>query len=376
MTQRLLHIIPTLDRAGAEKQLCLLVEPLRRRGWDVHVCALTRGGPRLADLQRAGVPVEVIGKRSRLDPQAFWRLKKHVARLRPDLVHTWLFAADAYGRVAARMCRTKRTVAGLRCADPWKGWPELAIDRWLARYTDQFVANSPGVRDFYVSKGLPAAKIEVIPNAVRAAPRPTVTRNQLLEELRLPGEARLIGLVARFWPQKRIKDAIWAADLLKTVRGDAFLLIFGDGPQRDRLWKFRDQVEIRDKVFFLGERPDVQRFLPHVDVFWSTSGYEGQSNAVLEAMAAGVPVVATDIPGTRDLVVDGETGYLFPVGVRADLARHTQRLLNDRLLVERLGKAGKQRARNHFSVESMVQKYTDLYEHLLGQCPAAGGGRS
>ena len=142
-----------------------------------------------------------------------------------------------------------------------------------------------------------------------------------------------------------MKDAIWAADLLKVIRDDVHLLVFGDGPHRDRLRRFREQVVIRDKVHFLGHRNDLWQWLPHFDVFWSTSGYEGQSNAILEAMAAGVPVVATDIPGTRELVVPGETGFLVRVGHRAGFARWTNQLLDDATLSRRLGQAGRQRAR-------------------------------
>ncbi len=191
------------------------------------------------------------------------------------------------------------------------------------------VVNSEGVRDFYVRHGTPAERVRVIPNGVAMPDPPATTRRQLLAELGLPERSRLIGLVGRLWPQKRVKDAIWAADLLKVIRDDVHLLVIGDGPQRDRLRRFRDQVRIRDKVHFLGERGDVPRLMPHFDVLWSTSGYEGQSNAILEAMAAGVPVVATDIPGTRELVLPGVTGYLVPVGDRAAFAKYTERLLND-----------------------------------------------
>ena len=133
MTKRILHIIPTLDRAGAEKQLCLLATGLPRDEFDVHVCALTRGGPLAAGLTEAGLPPVVIGKRWKLDPQAFWRLKEHVARLQPDLIHTWMFAANTYGFAAARACGVRNLVIGQRCVDPWKSRLQLAIDRALAR---------------------------------------------------------------------------------------------------------------------------------------------------------------------------------------------------------------------------------------------------
>jgi glycosyltransferase involved in cell wall biosynthesis len=367
VTKRILQIIPTLDRGGAEKQMTLLAEGLPRDEFDVHVCALTRGGPLLADLGRAGIPTTVIGKRWKFDPLAFHQLRRHVARVRPDLVHTWIFAADAYGRAAGIACGVRRMVAGLRCVDPWKGRLELSVDRYLARRTSCLVANSPSVKEFYVGKGLPAEKIEVIHNGVgvRSAAAETFTRGQLLGQLGLPEGSRLVGLIGRLWPQKRVKDAIWAADLLKVIRGDVHLLVIGDGPERDRLWKYRDQVEIRDKVHFLGERSDVGRLLAHLDVLWSTSGYEGQSNAIMEAMAAGVPVVATDVPGTRDLVVDGETGYLAPIGARAAFARRTNQLLDDADLARRLGHAGRERMQSEFTIEKMIRQYADVYRRVL-----------
>ena len=129
-------------------------------------------------------------------------------------------------------------------------------------------------------------------------------------------------------------------------------------PSATDLRRYRDQVRIADRVHFLGERGDVPRLLPHFDVLWSTSGYEGQSNVILEAMAAGVPVVATDIPGTRELVLSGTTGYLVAVGDRAGFAKHTARLLDDPALAARLSAAARQRAQSEFSVERMVAAAT------------------
>jgi len=363
--KRILHIIPTLDRAGAEKQLLLLAAGLPRERFDLHVCVLTRSGPLEGELRAAGIRPILIGKRWRVDPWAYWRLVGLVRRLKPQLVHTWIFAANSYGRLAAIQCGVPRLVAGERCVDPWKGWVELSVDRYLARRTDCIVANSPAVRDFYVRCGLPAEKIRVISNGI-VPPQPSdVTRSQLLDQLGLPHSARLVACIGRLWPQKRIKDAIWAADLLKVIRDDVHLLIIGDGPQRAQLVRFRDQVRIADRVHFLGHRNDVFRILPHVDVLWSTSGYEGQSNSIMEAMACGVPVVATDIPGTRDLVVPEQTGFLVPVGNRAAFAKHTNRLLDDPHLARQMGDNARRRILAQFSAEAMVRHYCQLYDELL-----------
>jgi len=365
MSHRILLLIPTLDRAGAEKQLCLLAAGLPRDEFEVHVCALTRGGPMESRLRAAGVPYRVIGKRWKLDPQAFWRLKRHVAQLRPELIHGWMFAANSYGMAAACACDVRHFIVGQRCVDPWKSRLQLAVDRVMARCGDRVAVNSLGVRDFYVAHGVPDGRVCVIPNAVETAEPPNMTRRQLLDALHLPEGCRLIGLVGRLWPQKRVKDAIWAADLLKVIRDDVHLLIIGDGPQRDRLRRFRDQCEMRDKVHFLGARGDAARLLPHFAALWSASAYEGQSNVILEAMAAGVPVVATDIPGTRELIQSGETGFLVPVGDRAALAKWTDRLLNDADLAARLAEAARRRAQTEFSVEKMIERHVAMYRQAL-----------
>jgi glycosyltransferase involved in cell wall biosynthesis len=360
-------MIPTLDRGGAEKQLTLLATGLKARGWDVHVCCLTRGGPRQQQLDEAGVPVTIIGKPWKIDPLAYLRLKRFIAQLKPDLVHTWLFAANSYGRAAASACGVKHVLAGERCVDPWKRSYELAIDRMLARRTERIVTNSSGVVDFYAQHGLPNDKFVVIPNGIASTPADNGTdRAALLAELKLPPHAKLVGAVGRLWPQKRYKDLLWSLDLLRCFYDNLHFLIIGEGPQRWRLERYARQLTNDAQVHFLGERNDVPRILPHLDCFWIGSGYEGQSNSVMEAMLAGVPVVATDIPGNRDLVVHGETGYLVPVGDRAAIASRTRHLIENPEVGKQMGAAGRERILREFTVDKMIERHEELYRSLLG----------
>ena len=362
MTQRILQIIPTLDRGGAEKQMTLLATGLAAADFDVQVCVLTRDGPLGAVLKSAGIEYHVINKTWKADPSAYLRLRRHIKRLKPDVVHTWLFAANSYGRFAASSLKVKSVIASERCVDSWKSWRELAIDRYLAKRTNRIVANSESVRDFYAAHGINPDLFQVIPNAVE---KPAVNgpqkKAELISELGLPDDVRLIGFVGRLWPQKRVKDLIWAADLLKCVRDDTHLLIVGDGPQRWRLERYRDQVEIRDRVHFLGERGDARDIISALDCLWLASAFEGQSNAVLEAMAAGVPVVATDIPGMRDLIVPGETGLLVPVGDRAEFTKQTRLILDDTELSSKLSANSIARVEREFSLQQMISRHAELY---------------
>ena len=213
---------------------------------------------------------------------------------------------------------------------------------------------------------MPAEKLRLIYNGVPPAAPSTSTREELLAELGLPANARLVGAVNRLWPQKRLKDLIWATDLLKVIRDDVHLLIIGDGPQRKALERFTRHCAVGDKVHFLGIRHDVPRLMPHFDLLWLASGYEGLPNVVMEAMAAGVPVVASDIWGNRELVVHEETGYLVTVGDRAGFGRWANKILDEPDLARRLGAAGQQRVTNEFSVTAMIDKHAALYRELLG----------
>ncbi|MBX3439890.1 MAG: glycosyltransferase, partial [Planctomycetaceae bacterium] len=128
---KLALVIPTLDRSGAEKQLTLLATRLPRREFNVHVIALTRGGPYEQELQSHSVPVTVLGKRWKFDPAAAWRLRTLLNRLQPDVLHTWLFAANAYGRLAGTRRSDWKTIISERCVDTWKAPWQLWLDRQL-----------------------------------------------------------------------------------------------------------------------------------------------------------------------------------------------------------------------------------------------------
>lgn len=367
MTIRIAFIIPTMDRGGAEKQLCLLAENLSRDKFDPHVFLLTRDGPLSDRLRAADIPVTLIGKRFKLDPTALWKLRGQLTSLQPDLVHTWLFAANSFGRVAGRMARVPAILASERCVDLWKTSGHFWIDRRLAKFTDAITANSAGVRDFYASHGIDPQLFQIIPNGIPPRNVAAIDREEACRRLKVDPHRKLILSVGRLWPQKRYRDLIWAAELLATMREDTTLVIIGDGPQSGELLRHRDAVTVPQRVRFAGARHDVLSLLPHADLFWIGSEYEGQSNSLIEAMQAGVPVVVSDIAGNRDLVTDGQTGRMVELGDTADFARVSNQLLEHPELAQQLAAVAKERIEREFSVERMVAGHAELYSRLTAR---------
>lgn len=357
-------MIPTLDRSGAEKQFTLLATGLPRDRFDVHVLLLTRAGPYLDQLTAASIPVTRLEKRFRCDPSTYWKLRAWLKRTQPDILHTWLFAANAYGRLAAGAAPRAKIVVSERCVDSWKqGW-QLWLDRKLIRRTDRLVGNSESVVAFYRNLGVPDDKLACIPNGVEVPPFVSIDRAAMLRELGWPEDSFVAGYIGRLAEQKRVDDVIFAVETLRQTRPKLRLVIIGDGPRRAALEQFTRDVGCAEHARFLGCRSDVERWLALMDVFCLASSFEGMSNSLMEAMAAGKPTVVSDIPPNREVVAQGETGYLVPVGDRVGYMQFLRALMDDPELRRQLGAAGRQRMQNDFSISQMVRRYAALYESL------------
>ena len=364
---KVMLLVPTLDQSGAEKQLVLLACRLPPDEFDVHVVAMTRSGPLAKELADHGVRLTVLGKKWKFDPFTFWRLRKLIQGELPDILHTWLFAANAYARliVGHLMSHRPNIVGSERCVDVWKSGWQLWLDQKLIGRTDRLIGNSHAVAEFYRSIGYPDDIVRVIHNGISIPENFTTDREALLAELEIPVGSPVIGFIGRMARQKRGEDIVFAMALVAILRPDAHLLMIGEGPERDKLMKFARDIGIDNLVRFTGHRADAAKFLSVMDVFWLASDFEGLSNSLMEAMAAGVPCIASDIPPNRELVVDGETGFLVRVGDRVGFQQFTDRLLSDAELARRLGDAGRERMRREFNIDSMVDAHAKLYREVV-----------
>jgi glycosyltransferase involved in cell wall biosynthesis len=362
--------IGQLQRGGTEQQVALLAGGLRRRGLEVAVISLFEGGPRAEDLRAAGVPVRVIGlPKLRGDLRRWPRLVRYgrlvtwLRRLRPQVVHAFLFHAYVLTPPAARAAGVPVLVAGRRSLADFKNGSRLAfgIERLATRMTDLVVANCEAVREDAIrQERLPPDKIVVIRNGLSPTAFDRYDADQGDRPPVLLCVANLIGY-------KGHRHLLEAAALLRH-RGVHFRLVLaGDGPERVHLE--RQAANDRLPVWFLGARNDVPALLAAADVVVLASLHEGLSNSLLEAMAAGKPVVATDVGGNREAL--GGTGLLVPPSDASQLAAAIERLLRNPGLARRAGEAARERARDLFPVDAMIDRHLELYGALYQRCAAS-----
>ena len=354
-------IIATLERGGAEKQLCLLTTNLDRQRFEPVVIALARGGLFEDMLSRRGVRCIVLGKKRAVSPGALFRLLRIIEGEKPDIVHTWMFTSNAYGRVAARLAGIKRTVISERCVDVWKGPLRLAVDKGLSRITDRVVANSRSVARWLWSAGISERLIEVVPNAFDPAGYPLKS----LDGIREVGTSPRLVTVGRLLRQKRCDLVLRAMAEIVRAFPDATVTIAGEGPCRAELQALACELGIREHVRMPGTVDHIPGLLLESDLFIMASDFEGMPNAMMEAMYVGVPVVSTAAPGVTDLVRHGVTGVLVPAGDYGALAEEAIALLRDADRRQRIALAAHQEIAEHYSVEAMVKAYERIYESVV-----------
>ncbi len=356
--QRLiLHLISRLDGYGTSRQLQLLAKRQRADGYTVCIAAL-RTSSEICDAWNAeGLQVRNLDRRWKLDPIAACRLAKLLRDERPVLCHVWDSESLCYLAGARWEIRTPLMAS-------FAHFPERP---WFVGQIDRLILESKYACENPDACGIPRELVKVVPPGISVVSPDSISREQLLASLALPQDSRLIAMAGKLTRRQRIDEAIWCFELVRTLNERAALLVFGDGPERHRLERYARLTSEPKSVRFLGYRADWHTMLPHADVFWHTGEEPGISRSVLEAMAARVPVVASDTPGTRDFIEPGVTGFLAPIGSRAGLARHTLRVLEDTDLVNKIGPAAAELVLRKFSPTSMTGAYQDMVRQLLSQ---------
>jgi glycosyltransferase involved in cell wall biosynthesis len=355
MSRRILLLITDLQIGGTPTVVRELASRLNAPpGVTVEVACLSEAGPVAKQLRERGVDVHPLGARGPGDlPRTISRLLRLVRGRRFDTVFSFLMHANVVAAVAARWWwgDDVRLLQSIQTTQPWPWW-HWRLQSLAQEQAGRIVVPSASVataaRDW---AGVPAEKIVVIPNAVDVPAGAATPRGE-------PRPPYRVGFIGRLHPVKRVPDLLRA--LAQLPRDYATLDVFGDGPARPEIESAIGALGIADRVTLHGSVPRADEALASMDVLVLPSEAEGLPVVPIEAMAAGVPVVATDVPGTRDVVRHESTGLLVPSGDPPSLARAIRRVLDDPKLRESLIAAGKRAAAERFAWPAVLEQYRQV----------------
>jgi glycosyltransferase involved in cell wall biosynthesis len=380
---RLLSVVPTLMCGGTESQVMALSRCVDPRRFDLEFACLRRMGPFVKDIDDRRLPLTEYPLTSFLSVTALrqqTRFARHVAG-GVDIVHAYNFYGNVFAIPPARLAGAPVVIASIRDLGLYLTPLQKRVQRYVCRLADCVVVNAEAVRTWLVGEGYDAEQIVVIRNGVdlmrfKEPPAPDRVRRAL----DLPHGTPLVAVVSRLTRMKGLEQFLEAAAVVGRRSTEARFLVIGEAPPFDQeylgeLKTLAARLGIGDRVIFTGLRADVPALLAGVDVAVMPSLNEALSNALLESMAAGAPVVATRVGGTPEALIDSENGLLVPPADVPALAGAVTALLDSPELAARLGRAARQSIADRFSVERMVEATEHLYNQLLTRAAHTPGRR-
>jgi sugar transferase (PEP-CTERM/EpsH1 system associated) len=365
-----MHVVYRLQAGGMEYGVVKLVNGLDQRHVASSVCSTTPATD-VKRLLRSDVPLFECRRRAGNDPRIVAELVRVFRREKPDIVHTHAWGTLVEGLLAARLARVPHVIHGEHGTMALRPL-QVRIQRLVWPRTDRILAVSSRLADRMAAvTGFPRERITTIRNGVDASRFGGLSGAAARASLGLPQDALLIGTIGRLVPVKHHTSLIEAVALLRDRGRAVTALIAGDGPLRAELEASIDAKGLRDRVLLLGHRSDPELVLAALDIFVLPSLSEGLSNTILEAMATGLPVVATAVGGNDELVEHDVTGLLVPASDSPALAAALDRLLASERARAAMGAAALARARGAFSIDTMVENYARVYlESVAASIPS------
>ena len=360
--KKICYVIGTLEIGGTESQLLRLCRAIDKNRFLPVVISLRCGGHLKEDFEKYGIRVIEVGKKYKIDFLFFLRLIHILHKEKPDILQTFMFTSNTWGRIAGLLCRVPVIIACERSTDKWKKNHHFFIDILLGLFTDVIVCNCFTVKKHYERKIRPVAgKLIVIPNGVE------------IEDIEKPPEfvaqkkEKIVLTAGRLSPEKGIQYFIKGARIvLSNVKNVKFIIV-GDGPLRENLERLVYECRIKDNVIFTGYQKDMKDFITMSDVVVLSSLWEGLPNILLEAMALKKPVIATDVGGVREIVKNGENGFIVSPGCPDEIADKIINILSDDEASLKMGENAYRFVKENFDIKKMVSSYEFLYEKLLSR---------
>ena len=368
-------VIDDFEFGGAQRQVVELANNIDAERFDLHVCALADYVPLAETLNEGNRRLHVIAKRFRWDLSAVPRLASLLRRLQADVVHSYLFSADIISRLAGRLARTPVIVGSERNTDYKVSVKNQIIYALTRECIDLIVANSRAGAEFNSRLlGYPLSYYRVVYNGVDADRFVPRDGRAVREELGIGADELVVGMFASFKQQKnhalfftsakRVLQQVPNARLL-LVGDELYGSVHGSDEHKQQMGQLVDDLGIRDRSLFLGNRKDVSRLYSACDVTVLSSLYEGTPNVLLESMACAVPVVATNVSDNAYVVPDGRVGYVVPLGDEAAMAERICLLLGDETLRRDMGQRGRAWIEREFSTAQLARNTETIYLDAL-----------
>ena len=350
----LVFLLQDLKFGGTQRQTLELARRLDPARFQVEIWLLAAGAELAPLARRYGIPVIPLGYRERVGPAALARLGRRLMTRAVDVLMPLTVVPNIWGRLLGRLAKVPVILGNCRGG----GAPRRQHERWLWPLAHHILCNSQAIKSVLTDGcGVPAARLTTIPNGVDTAYfQPPVAP--------AAGPPRVL-CVARMVPDKDHHTLLAAFGLTARDHPEAELWLVGDGPRLAAIQELARTLSISERVTFLSPRQDLRPLLQQATLLVLASRTEALPNVVLEAMAAGLPVVATRVGGVPEMVVPGLTGWLVPPGDAPALAAALSQVLGDRDTRRAMGRAGRERALQDFSLEVMTRRYEDLLDRLL-----------
>lgn len=363
---RVAFVVPTMSVGGTEVQVLRLIKGLHDE-FEITLICMREGGALIGDARRAGAYVRMVYGRGGWDFRAEWKLRRILHSHTPHILHTFLFGFDLWANRAARWAGVPVVLSSCRELATWKKKRHIAMQRWANRYSDAVIANSAAAADFAAQQeGLARERYRVIYNGIPADDYVSrIDLRQLRKRYRIPPGIRVVGMVANFTPVKDHALFVQMAERMLEKNDNLRFIFVGAGPLLGQVHHMIERRGIRthfDRIITVSEMADV---LAVFDVAVLCSKMEGFPNALMEAMAAGRPVVAPDVGGVRELVRDGETGRLVASRDPREWAAAVEHLLEHHEEAEAMGQRAAAYVRRELAVDRMINEYRALYHEFL-----------
>lgn len=351
--------LTSFDPGGTERQMTELIRRLDDARFRVHVVCLRKEGgwlPKVTSRAASVVEFRISGFARLATALQIWRFAQWCRRERIAVLHTCDFYSNIFGLVGGALARVPVRIGSRRELNPDKTEGQIRLQRLAYRFASRVVANSPAAAAILRTEGVPSSAVVMIPNGVDASAYPEKTDRS---------DVRTVITVANLRPEKNHETLIAAAAQLASSCPNLRYQIVGDGSRRAALEKLAAKHGVEQIVEFLGHREDVPALLAAADIFVLPSRSEAFPNGAIEAMAAGLPVVASAVGGLLDLVETGRTGILVPPSDPEPLAVAIRSLYEDPQRAREMGREARREVRAQYSFDRMVAAFDDLYDREL-----------